>query len=100
MLGFLWEMRPYFRQVAGQLVLGSVAGIVMNTAVGLPAILLGRPIDRGLSLARGEATPADVGWAALVCVPAPLLTYVPRPAQPAGLRAPNRRALRNVPPDA
>src|SRR6267142_1288363 len=60
MFGFLWEMRPYLRQVAGQLVLGSVAGIVMNTAVVLPAILLGRAIDRVLSLARGEATVADV----------------------------------------
>ena len=42
---YLWEMRPHFRQVAGQLVLGSVAGIMMNTAVVLPAILLGRAID-------------------------------------------------------
>ena len=41
MLSFLWEMRWYFRQVAGQLALGSVAGIIMNTAVVLPAILLG-----------------------------------------------------------
>ena len=38
---YLWEMRPYFRQVAGQLVLGSIAGFIMNTAVVLPAILLG-----------------------------------------------------------
>ena len=40
MLSFLWAMRPYLRQVAGQLVLGSAAGIVMNTAVVLPAILI------------------------------------------------------------
>ncbi len=31
---YLWELRPYFRQVAGELVLGSLAGIVMNTAAG------------------------------------------------------------------
>ena len=37
---YLWEMRPYFRQVAGQLVLGSIAGLIMNIAVVLPAILL------------------------------------------------------------
>ena len=37
---YLWELRPYFRQVSGQLVLGSIAGIIMNTAVVLPAILL------------------------------------------------------------
>ena len=41
--GYLWEMRPYFRQVAGQLVLGSIAGIIMNTAVVLPAIYLFTP---------------------------------------------------------
>jgi hypothetical protein len=38
----LWELRPYFRQVEGQLILGSLCGIVMNTAVVLPAIQLGR----------------------------------------------------------
>src|SRR5438270_206057 len=43
-------MRPYFRQVLGQLCLGSAAGIVMNTAVVLPAILLGRAIDTALAL--------------------------------------------------
>ncbi len=42
---YLWELRPYFRQVAGELLLGSLAGIVMNTAVVLPALLLGRAID-------------------------------------------------------
>ena len=51
---YLWEMRPYFRQVAGQLVLGSIAGIIMNTAVVLPAILLGRAIDAALAFERGE----------------------------------------------
>src|SRR5438105_657941 len=50
MIRFLWAMRPYFRQVLGQLCLGSVAGIVMNTAVVLPAILLGRAIDTALAL--------------------------------------------------
>ena len=65
---FLWALRPYFRQVAGQLVLGSAAGIVMNTAVVLPAILLGRAIDRALAFERGQAGAADVGWAALAFV--------------------------------
>ena len=35
---FLWELRPYFRQVAGQLVLGSLTAIFINTAVVLPAM--------------------------------------------------------------
>jgi hypothetical protein len=68
MFGFLWLMRPYFRQVAGQLVLGSIAGIIMNTAVVLPPILLGRAIDRALAWERGAATAGDVAWAALVFI--------------------------------
>src|SRR6267378_2932003 len=100
MFGFLWEMRPYLRQVAGQLVLGSVAGIVMNTAVVLPAILLGRAIDRVLSLARGEATAADVGWAALVFVAGTLLTEVPRIAKRWWLMTANARIRANVRADA
>src|SRR6266705_803766 len=98
--GFLWEMRPYLRQVAGQLVLGSVAGIVMNTAVVLPAILLGRAIDRVLSLARGEATAADVGWAALAFVGGTLLTEVPRIGKRWWLMTANARIRANVRADA
>jgi len=49
----------------------------MNTAVVLPAILLGRAIDRALALERGDATTADVG-AALAFVGGTLLTEVPR----------------------
>src|SRR5438552_4000799 len=100
MLSFLWEMRPYFRQVAGQLVLGSVAGIIMNTAVVLPAILLGRAIDRALSLGRGEATAADVGWAALAFIGGTLLTEVPRIAKRWWLMTANARIRANVRADA
>src|SRR5437870_515028 len=100
MLGFLWEMRPYFRQVAGQLVLGSVAGIIMNTAVVLPAILLGRAIDRALSWERGAATAADVGWAALAFVGGTLLTEVPRIGKRWWLMTANARIRANVRADA
>jgi hypothetical protein len=51
---YLWEMRPYFRQVAGQLLLGSITGFIMNTAVVLPAILLGWAINAALAFERGE----------------------------------------------
>src|SRR5262249_29902599 len=78
MLGFIWAMRPYFWQVAGQLALGSAAGIVMNTAVVLPAILLGRAIDRALAFERGQAPAAEVGWAALAFLGGTLLTQGPR----------------------
>src|SRR5262245_45066505 len=78
---FLRAMRPYFRQVRGQLVLGSLAGIVMNTAVVLPAILLGRAIDRALAFERGQASASDVAWAALVFLAGTLATELPRIAK-------------------
>jgi ABC-type multidrug transport system fused ATPase/permease subunit len=100
MIGFLWAMRPYYRQVAGQLVLGSLAGIVMNTAVVLPAILLGRAIDTALALERGRAIPADVAWAALLFMGGTLLTEVPRIAKRWWLMTANARIRANVRADA
>jgi ATP-binding cassette subfamily B multidrug efflux pump len=98
--GFLWEMRPYFRQVAGQLGLGSLAGIVMNTTVVLPAILLGQAIDRVLDFERGRATSADVGWAALAFLGGTLLTEVPRMGKRWWLMTANARIRANVRADA
>src|SRR2546428_7601128 len=100
MFGFLWAMRPYFRQVAGQLCLGSVAGIVMNTAVVLPAILLGRAIDTALALEWGTGTSADVTRAALLFVGGTLLTEVPRVAKRWWLMTANARIRANVRADA
>jgi ABC-type multidrug transport system fused ATPase/permease subunit len=100
MLGYLWEMRGYFRQVAGQLALGSAAGIVMNTAVVLPAILLGRAIDRALAWERGDATAGDVSWAALAFIAGTLLTEVPRIAKRWWLMTANARIRANVRADA
>jgi ABC-type multidrug transport system fused ATPase/permease subunit len=99
-MAYLWELRPYFRQVAGQLVLGSLAGIVMNTAVVLPAILLGRAIDQALALERGQATAADVGWAALAFVAGTLLTEVPRILKRWWLMTANARIRANLRADA
>jgi ATP-binding cassette, subfamily B, multidrug efflux pump len=99
-LGFLWEMRRYFRQVAGQLVLGSAAGIIMNTAVVLPAILLGRAIDQALAWERGSAAAADVSWAALAFIGGTLLTEVPRIAKRWWLMTANARIRANVRADA
>jgi ATP-binding cassette, subfamily B, multidrug efflux pump len=97
---YLWEMRPYFRQVAGQLVLGSIAGLIMNTAVVLPAILLGRAIDAALAFERGEVGAAAVGWAALAFVGGTLLTEVPRIAKRWWLMTANARIQANVRADA
>jgi ABC-type multidrug transport system fused ATPase/permease subunit len=75
---FLWAMRPYLRQVAGELILGSIGGILMNTLVVLPAILLGRAIDTALAFERGAADVNAVAWAALAFIGGTLATEVPR----------------------
>jgi len=100
MLGFIWAMRPYFRQVAGQLVLGSLAGIIMNTAVVLPAILLGRAIDTALAFEHGKVAAANVGWAALAFLGGTLLTEIPRMAKRWWLMTANARIRANVRADA
>lgn len=71
-------MRPYFRQVAGELLLGSLAGIRMNTAVVLPAIMLGRAIDTALAFSRHEVPVDAVMHAALLFVAGVAATEVPR----------------------
>ena len=97
---YLWEMRPYFRQVAGQLVLGSIAGIIMNTAVVLPAILLGQAIDAARAFERGDVGASAVGWAALVFVGGTLLTEVPRIVKRWWLMTANARIRANIRADA
>src|SRR5882724_5453014 len=71
-------MWPYLRQVTGLLTVGSLAGIVMNTAVVLPAVLLGRAIDTDVALDRGLATSTDLVRAALLVVAGTLCTELPR----------------------
>src|SRR5919198_4679626 len=97
---YLWEMRPYFRQVAGQLVLGSIMGIIMNTAVVLPAILLGQAIDAARAFERGEVGPGAVGWAALAFIGGTLLTEAPRAAKRWWLMTANGRIRANMRGDA
>jgi ATP-binding cassette, subfamily B, multidrug efflux pump len=97
---YLWELRPYGRQVAGQLVLGSLCGIVMNTAVVLPPLLLGQAIDAALALSRGETDAAAVTWAALLFVGGTLLTEVPRLFKRWWLMTGNARIRANLRADA
>jgi len=99
-VNYLWQLRPYFRQVAGQLTLGSLAGIVMNTAVVLPAILLGNAIDQALALERGQATPEDVTYAALLLIAGTLLTEGPRVLKRWWLMTANARIRANLRADA
>jgi ATP-binding cassette, subfamily B, multidrug efflux pump len=97
---YLWEMRPYFRQVAGQLVLGSIAGIIMNTAIVLPPLLLGRAVDTALAFERGTVGPGAVGWVLLAFVGATLLTEGPRIAKRWWLMTANARIRANLRADA
>jgi ATP-binding cassette, subfamily B, multidrug efflux pump len=93
---FLWRMRPYMRQVAGEIVLGSVCGFIMNTAVVLPALLLGRAIDQVVALSRGETTPSAVTAAALLFVAGTLATEVPRIGKRWWLMTANNRIRSNI----
>src|SRR3954468_5060837 len=72
----------------------------MNTAVILPAILLGAAIDKAFALERGEATPAEVTLAALMLVGGTFLTEGPRVRKRGGLMTPNPRTRANRPADA
>src|SRR5262247_1906070 len=97
---YLWELRPYFRQVAGQLVLGSLAGFIMNTTVVLPAILLGKAIDAARAFERGDVGSGAVGWAVLAFVGGTLLTEGPRIAKRWWLMTANARIQANIRADA
>lgn len=99
-MNYLWQLRAYFRQVTGQLVIGSLAGIVMNTAVILPAILLGNAIDKVLALERGAATRDDVTLAALLLIAGTLLTEGPRVLKRWWLITANTRMRANLRADA
>src|SRR5690242_12256946 len=97
---FLLRMRPYFRQVAGELALGSICGFLMNTAVVLPALLLGRAVDEVLRLSRGESTPQAVTLAALLLVVGTLATEVPRIGKRWWLQTANARIRASIRADA
>jgi ATP-binding cassette, subfamily B, multidrug efflux pump len=75
---FLWELRPYFRQVAGLIFIGSLAGILMNVAIVLPAIFLGRAIDTFLAFQKGDGSSGAVARAAIAFVLASAATEIPR----------------------
>jgi len=97
---YLWTLRPYFRHVAGELLLGSLAGIVMNTAIVLPPILLGRAIDAALALEAGAGSPDAVGRAALLFVGGTLLSEGPRIGKRWWLMTANARIRSNLRADA
>ena len=91
---------PYLKQVAGLLLIGSLGGLVMNTAVVLPAILLGRAIDAATAWAQGEATGQEVWQAGLAYVAAMALYQGARLVKRWGLRIANQRIMASVRADA
>ena len=97
---FIKTVLPYLRQVAGLLLVGSVGGLVMNTAVVLPAILLGRTIDTATAWGEGRATSREVLWAGLAYVGAMALYQSARLVKRWGLRMGNQRIQASVRADA
>jgi len=71
-------LRPYARRSAGLLVIGSVAGILMNTAVVLPSVALGHAVDMVEAYDRGQVDAHAVSIACLLLVAAALATEIPR----------------------
>lgn len=97
---FLFRLGPYFRQVAGLLVVGSAAGVVMNVAVVAPAVFLGRAVDTVLSYQRHEANAGQVALAAGLFVAATAATQVPRIGKRYWLDLARARFRANVRADA
>ena len=97
---FLWSMRAYFRQVNGLLVIGSIAGVLMNVAIVLPPVLLGNAINVVLAYKDGTATAAAVGWAAVLFVLGTAATEVPRVGKRWWLGVARTRLQANVRSDA
>jgi ABC-type multidrug transport system fused ATPase/permease subunit len=97
---FLKAIVPYLKQVAGLLAIGSLGGVVMNTVVVLPAILLGRAIDTAIASGKGQATSDDVWRAGLAYVAAMALYQGARLVKRWGLRVANQRIMASVRADA
>lgn len=75
---YLWLLRPFFKKSLMPLALGSISGVLMNTLVVLPAVLLGRAVDTVLALERGQASASQAGWAAAAFLGGTLATQLPR----------------------
>ncbi|WP_236836281.1 ABC transporter ATP-binding protein [Blastococcus sp. KM273129] len=97
----LWRgMRPYARQVSGLLGIGSLCGVLMNTAVVLPAVLLGHAVDVVLAHDRGEADDATITRAVLLLMAGTLATELPRIGKRYWLGVARNRIRANVRADA
>ncbi len=100
MSNYLWELRPYFRQTAGEILLGSICGIIMNITVVLPAVMLGRAIDTALAFEQNQASMDELVWAALAFLGGMAATQVPRLGKRWWLITANGRIRANLRADA
>lgn len=96
----LRPLRAYFRQVAGLLLVGSLAGIVMNTAVVLPSVLLGHAVDTVAAFRNGTADSSALGTACLLFLAGTLATELPRVGKRYWLGVARSRIAANVRSDA
>lgn len=97
---FLKAIIPYLKQVIGLLTIGSLGGLVMNTTVVLPAVLLGRTIDTATAWGEGQATSRDVLWSGLAYAGAMALYQSARLVKRWGLRIGNQRIQASIRADA
>ncbi len=97
---FFRGTREYLRQTAGQLTLGSIAGILSNSLVVLPAILLGRAIDAVMAWQAGKVDAGSAKWAIAAYAGGVLLTEGPRVGKRWWLRTANICIRSNVRADA
>jgi len=93
---YLWKIRPYYRQARGLLALGFFSGMVMNTAVVLPPILLGHAIDTALGLEKGTATYRSLILAAVAYVGGCSLNLCAQIGKRWWLRTANHRTVANM----
>jgi len=97
---FLQALLPYLKQVSGLMILGSIGGIIMNTAVVLPAILLGRAIDTATAWAVGQSTGGDVLRAGLIYTGGMAIYQSARLLKRWGLRVGHHRIVASIRADA
>ena len=97
---YLWRLRPYFGQLRNLLVIGSLAGFLMNVFVVAPPLLLGHAIDVARSAQRGASTVHDVGLAGLLFVAGTAASEIPRMAKRYWLGVARNRFVASVRADA
>ncbi len=77
-MAYVWQLRQYLRQTAGQLLLGALAGILMNTTLVLPSLALGRAVDVAVAYMNGTGDVNALLLAATFTVIAVAISELPR----------------------